>query len=147
MSIKNLFKAKAVNFAKKIITVQDRFDAAIYDMNDNILKLGDVLSSLYHLQEIYKKTGRDTTSIDEKIKAVENKIREYGDKIEKVKNKRDELLSRLNIAQQEVSIAKNLKKSKLSDLEFSSNDIIEDCEKEIEKLEMEAKADSFIYSL
>lgn len=147
MSIKNLFKAKVINFTKKIATVQDRFDAAIYDMNDNILKLGDALSSLYHLQDIYKKTDRDTKSIDEKIKTVENKIREYGDKIEKVKSKRDELLSRLNIAQQEASIAKNLKKTKLSDLEFSSSSILEDCEKEIEKLEAEAKADTFISSL
>lgn len=123
------------------------FDAAIYDMNDNILRLGDALSSLYRLEEMYKKTDRDSKPIEEKIEVIKAKIKDYAKKIDEAKEKRDELLSRLNVAQQEAAIAKSLKRARLSDLEFSPNSIIEDCEKEIEKIESEIKADMFISTL
>lgn len=151
MSIKNLFRAKVANFVNARATIEDKFAASLLNLSDTITKHGNVLSHLYQLQSLYKKSGQDTAAVNTKIKQVEAKIEQLDQAYKRANAKKAEMLNRLYIAQETYNISKTLVKDKYSGLDYTVGDdtssIINDCENEISRLESMSKANDVIIGL
>lgn len=151
MSIKNLFRAKVANFVNARATIEDKFAASLLNLSDTITKHGNVLSHLYQLQSLYKKSGQDTAAVNTKIKQVEAKIKQLDHAYKRANAKKAEMLNRLYIAQETYNISKTLVKDKYSGLDYTVGDdtssIINDCENEISRLESMSKANDVIIGL
>lgn len=151
MSIKNLFRAKVANFVNARATIEDKFAASLLNLSDTITKHGNVLSHLYQLQSLYKKSGQDTAAVNTKIKQVEAKIKQLDQAYKRANAKKAEMLNRLYIAQETYNISKTLVKDKYSGLDYTVGDdtssIINDCENEISRLESMSKANDVIIGL
>lgn len=111
-------------------------------MSQEIMKRSEILARLHELRALYTQQGKPSTEVDEKITAVETQIAALDKSWEEAKAKKGELLARLEIAERERDIMKELAAGKFT-LGFSSSgtvDVIQAAEAEIRKLEAQTKA-------
>lgn len=142
MKIKNLLKAKLSNLIEARATVEDKFDAAMLSMSQEIMKRGEILAKLYELRALYAQRSEPVAGVDEKIAAVEAQIAALDESWEEARAKRDELVARLEIAERERDIMRGLAADKFT-LGFSSSgaaDVIQAAGAEIRKLEAQTRA-------